>query len=184
MNPQYTPAYFTLTTTVLPSGTVAPNAFGALIGQTTKQSMMWSNIDLLTIMGNKMFTKYKYFNITLTTACMGIIGNLPSTTDSRLCLINLKGLDFVNCSYSISNKCKLNTTQIGFFNFGGANNVSPVTINSHLDSKMFLLGGRFVDLYISLNANMTSALIDQSGLNGGNFPHQSYTFRIDPIEGY
>ncbi len=184
MNIENRPAYFTLVTSVLPSGTLNPNTFGTLLTQTTKQSMMWSNIDLLGIMGNDMFNKYKYFNLTLVTAFMGIIGNLPSTTDSRICQINMKGFDFQNCSYSITKKCKSNTTQIGFFSFGGSNSVSPMTINSHLDSKMFILSDRYVDLYISLNSIITGDLIIQTGLNTGNFPHQTYSFRIDPIEGY
>ncbi len=174
-------ARFTLTTVILPSGTLAPNTYGALLTQTTKQSMMWTNIDLVTIMGNEMWGKYDYFNITLSSGDMAVIGNLPTSNPSRISTINMKGLQFVNCAYSISQRCNFNTTQIGYYRFNGANGNACVINGSSLDTRMFQKGGRYVDLYITLNTVLDGSLPDPTGLNTGNFPHQIYNFRIDPV---
>ena len=174
-------ARFTLTTVILPSGTLAPNTYGALLTQTTKQSMMWTNIDLVTIMGNEMWEKYDYFNLTLSTGTMGIVGNLPTANASRMLTVNMKGLQFVNCNYSISQRCNSNTTQIGYFKMSGANSIACIDNNSSLDTRMFQKGSRYVDLYITLNTVLDGSLPDPTGLNTGNFPHQIYNLRIDPV---
>jgi hypothetical protein len=173
-------ATFTLYTNVLTTGDT--NEFGTLNGGRTLAT--WTNIDLLTIMGDVMFKKYNRFNITLVIGEVEHIDSLSIIIAEKSLSINLFGLNFNNKTTKYATIGYINTTVAGNGNFSVpnlTNSNSNYSIFNVINPITFETNSRFVDLTISLNKISDNLVVPTTGVNTGKFPQSCYIFRIDPI---
>jgi hypothetical protein len=172
MNNNNLSATFTLTTAILSQTTIVPTNVGVLNVNNTRTSMTWFNVDLFTIVGYEMWHKYNFFNISMTNAIIDHIDNMPTDANNRVCSIDLSGLNFTN-----------KTTQImsmGYYNFL-TTGIANVTTNTYLNSVMFSKGSPNVNITINLDRVVDNTIIVATGVNGGKYPNQIFSFRIDPV---
>jgi len=80
-------------------------------------TMTWNNINLRTVLGD-MYDKYDTFNLYL-----NFIGsatsnaNLGNSNDDRQIIVNMKGLPWINQTYSVANISNTDTKVLGIFEF-------------------------------------------------------------------
>jgi hypothetical protein len=173
-------ATFILHTNILTTGDT--NSFGTLNAYRTVAT--WTNIDLVTIIGEVMFKKYNRFNITLVIGEVEHIDSLSTIIAEKSLSINLFGLNFNNKTTTYATIGYINTITAGNGNFTVPNLTNSNSNYSIFDIKnpiTFDKASRFVDLTISINKISDNLVVPTSGVNTGKFPQSCYIFRIDPI---
>ncbi len=112
-------------TLILRSGDLIPgivNQYGSCDVNLT--SFTWNNINLRTILG-PMYDKYDLFNICLSNVTQSCgQANFGVTYDDIICQIYLKGLPFINQTYSVTDCCNNDVTVIGIYPFSFASYAS------------------------------------------------------------
>ena len=79
-------------------------------------SFVWYNINLRTLLGD-MYDKYDLFNLCLNTVTTSTSLGAGTSNDDKNVLIYLKGLPFINQTYSVSSLGNTDTTILCSFTF-------------------------------------------------------------------
>jgi hypothetical protein len=173
-------------TLILRTGDLIPNRvnqYGSCDVNLT--NFTWNNINLRTLLGS-MYDKYDLFNIFLANITQSTgAGNFGVTLDDIIVQIYLKGLPFLNQTYSVTDSCNNdgNGTVIGIFPFSLAS-YSSVNYN-HFHCATFSKNQEQANIniyYQTIYPGLVNGVATYNIETANPFPDVIFKFKIFGIE--